>query len=87
MLKIYLTIISLSLCACAQEFPANYLYHIDANKQICDQYVIDKKNVKFKFSKAIPFAECPSTFGFTEEDTPKVLNWVRRMKKKVEACK
>lgn len=89
MLRIFLTMSSLFfLLGCANEpFPVEFIYHVDIQKQICDQYRIDKDTVKAKFEKSIPFAQCPVIFGFEQKDIGPLMNWIRTVKKKVEKCK
>lgn len=87
MLKIYLTVISLCLLSCAQEsLPADYIYSVDVKQQICDQYKIDKDNIKFHFEKTIPWDQCPIIYGFEEKDVGHVMNYIRRVKTKVGKC-
>lgn len=82
-----ITISSLFLLSCAQEpFPADYLYTVDVQNKVCEQYKIDKKNVKFNFEKEIPFDQCPIVYGFDEKDVGHVMNYVRSVKRKAEAC-
>ena len=71
----------------AEPFPADFIYHVDIQKKICDQYRIDKDTLKAKFEKAIEFEKCPVVFGFDQKDIPAVLKWMREVKKKVESCK
>lgn len=86
-LKICLMVTScFYLIGCNDKFPASYLYNVDQEKKVCDRYVIDQTNVKFKFDKSLFFEECPVVYGFTDKDTYKVLEWVRRNKTKIEEC-
>lgn len=65
----------LSGCAGLRPFPAKYLIEYDSKHKVCGQYeIVDAENFKFKYIKDIP---CPSVFGFSESDIPKVNNWVR----------
>lgn len=70
--------IGLSACAGAPVFPTDKLIEFDVENMACGQYrIVDLENFKFEYVMDIP---CPSVFGFTIQDTPKVLNWMRDVK-------
>ncbi len=61
-------------------FPAKYIYEVIPNKATCARYEIVSEN-PLRFGPGVE-TECPkSVFGFSFEDTPKVLNWVRKKQK------
>lgn len=77
-----------ALVGCSPDvIPTKYVYNVDINKQVCDRYVVsDYESFKFKFEKEIPLKECPSVFGFSSDDTGKVMSFIRRIKKDLEEC-
>lgn len=84
---IYIFFVVLTACA-SDPFPAQYIYNVDVKKKVCDEFIItDQENLKMKFNKAIEYNQCPAVFGFTSKDTSLVLDWMRRNKKKLEACR
>ncbi len=72
-----LSILSIGLsvsCSGLKPFPTTKFVGYDEKLKICREYrLIDQENIKFEFVQNIP---CPSVFGFTSADTPKVLNWI-----------
>lgn len=86
-MKTFLTVISFFfMVGCGDPFPTEHLINVDANKKICDDYLINTKDVTFKFDHAITFEECPAVYGFSGEDAGKVMSWIRRNKKKLDEC-
>lgn len=83
---LFLTVTLLSSCAGLKKFPTDTLIEYDSKLVVCRQYrVVDYENFKFEYVKNIV---CPSVFGFTESDVPKVLNWMSDSEKYVkEHCK
>ena len=81
--------ISLVGCAGLKKFPTDRIIEVDMKSKVCGEYKItDAKNLKFKWVRDIPFEQCPSTFGFTSADIPKVLNWAQDAQSYVEKnCK
>lgn len=88
MLKTFLMIaISiLLLSACSEQFPAQYVYHLDINKKICDRYKLDAEKIEVTFDKAVDLKNCVDTIGFEKTEAAQVLNWSRRMKDKLQEC-
>ena len=76
------------LTGCSPDvLPTKYVYNVDINKSVCDRYVVsDYEKIKFKFEKAIPLKDCPSLFGFSSDDTGKVMSYMRKVKKDLEEC-
>lgn len=73
----------LSGCAGLKPFPADTLIEYDAKNKVCGEYrITDPENLKFKYVKDI---SCPSIFGFTSRDVPKVLNWATDAKEYVRS--
>lgn len=74
---ICLTAIVLSGCALfpgAPEFPTTRVIEYDALFGACGEYkIVDFQNFKYEYVKEIP---CESVFGFSAEDTPKVMDWL-----------
>lgn len=71
----------LSACSGLRPFPTDTLIEYDARFKVCGQYkIVDPENFKFQYVKDIP---CPSVFGFTSQDVPKVLDWAADAKKYV----
>jgi hypothetical protein len=67
--------ILLSCCAGLKKFPTDTLYEYDAVNKVCGQYkIVDFEHFKFEFVKDVA---CPSVFGFSAQDIPKVLNWAQ----------
>ncbi len=68
-----LLLIFLTGCAGLKAFPTSKLVEYDGKKKVCREYrIIDPVNLKFEYVKNIA---CPSVFGFTSSDIPKVLDW------------
>ena len=85
-LKLLLSLLlMLFLFGCESDpFPIVNVYMIDQQKKTCDQYkLVDVENIKFKYDKELPFESCPLAFGFSKEDTGKLMSWIRRQKKNV----
>lgn len=73
MLWICLIGLSVSCCAGLRKFPTETVIEYDNKNKVCGQYkIVDFENLKFEFVGDIP---CPSIFGFTSKDMPKVLDW------------
>lgn len=81
MLKTCLTVISIFIfasCSKLGKFPAKYIYEADTDNGVCGQYeIIDPKELKVKHVQDLPLKDCNGVFGFSTEDTPKVINYVR----------
>ena len=74
---ICLTAIVLSGCATLPPFPTTKLIEYDSKSAVCGEYrIVDPEHFKFEYVGEIA---CPSVFGFTVEDTPKVLNYMQDM--------
>ncbi len=74
-LSLYSIGLLLSCCAGVPKFPTEQLIEYDAKNKVCGQYrITDVEHFKFEHVKDI---DCPSVFGFTAEDVPKVLNWAQ----------
>lgn len=60
-------------CAGLPPFPTQTLIEYNAKSKVCGQYrITDPEHMKFEYVKDVP---CPSIFGFTSKDIPKVLDW------------
>lgn len=65
----------LSSCAGLKPFPTDKLIEYDAKFKVCGQYrITDPEHFKYVYVQDIP---CPSFFGFTSQDIPKVENWAQ----------
>jgi hypothetical protein len=87
---ILLTVISLMGCADGlPPFPAEYIYSIRPLDQKCSRHrIVSKDPLKVDNGEMIPWEECPTVFGFSDEDAGKVFNWVRNAQKESkERCK
>ncbi len=72
---------SLLSCAGLRPFPVDTLYEYDAKEPICGEYkIVDVENLKYAWVRDIPLKDCPSIFGFTPKQIPKVLSWARDAK-------
>jgi hypothetical protein len=62
-----------------EEFPAEYVYSVNVEKQMCSRFRIIQKNpIKFDEITVLPFEVCPPIVGFTHEDVGWVMDWIRR---------
>lgn len=67
-----------------EEFPEDYYYKVSVSDQTCVQYkIVDKEKFQFVFDKEISMDSCPDVFGFTQRQTPFVLDWMEAMVKQV----
>jgi hypothetical protein len=66
-----------------QPFPATFIYEYDPVTPICAQYRITSlEKLTYEWVQDIQIDQCPAIFGFSAEDTPKVLRWgVKAIKK------
>lgn len=72
-----LLLISLIVMGCAglKPFPVRTLIEYDNKFKVCGMYeIVDLENLKYEYVKDIP---CPSVFGFSSKDVPKVLDWAK----------
>lgn len=76
-------------CTGLRQFPAEKLIEFDSKHRVCAEYkLVDKDKVRFVHVKDYPLNECPSVFGFTPVDIPKVIDWVDDAKAYAKAnCK
>ncbi len=52
------------------------LWEFDAKSNVCAEYkIVDFENFKYVWLRDVERAQCPSIFGFTAHDIPKVENW------------
>lgn len=77
---ILLTASLISGCASGlPTFPSDYIFVIRPEKQACSMHKIIKKDpVTVDKGYYLPWEECPTVYGFSEQDTPKVLSWIRK---------
>lgn len=71
-------LIVLSGCAGLRKFPATYIYEYDRKENVCGQYQITSTRPKLTFKHVAdqPVSWCGGMFGFSTQDTPKVLDWM-----------
>lgn len=83
---LFLTVLALSGCASAPQFPTDKIVEHPANADVCGLYqIVNFENYTVKYIGDIT---CPAVFGFTASDTPKVLDWMKDMRAYAEAhCK
>lgn len=64
------------------------MYEIDTANDTCGVYaIVDQERVIFEHREDRPLSACAGVFGFSTEDTPKVLDWSRdRIKDAKEKC-
>ena len=80
-LKLCALLIALSVlnCTSIRPFPTDTLIEYDNKFYVCGKYKItDPESFTFEFVEDVP---CPSVFGFTSEDVPKVLDWAKDMQR------
>lgn len=66
----------------APEFPADYYYELDFNNHFCGRWkIINKKEMVAEFYEDLPLAECNGVIGFRKEDSPKVIHWIKKVKR------
>lgn len=71
-------LMALALVSCGDPFPAKFMYEIDIKNQTCGVYkIIDEERVLVEHFEDRPLSACDGVFGFSTEDTPKVMNWTR----------
>ena len=62
-----------------EEFPAEYIYSINIEKQLCSRFRIIQKNpIRFDETTVLPLELCPPVIGFTHEDVGFVMDWIRK---------
>lgn len=76
-----LSLIFLTSCQNIGKFPASKFYEMVPSEGICGEYIIIKqKPLTFKHIQDLPLDKCPKIiFGFTPEDTAKVMSWIREI--------
>lgn len=79
---------ALSLLSCAHPFPAKTMYEIDLTNGLCGVYEItDQERVLFEHKEDLILGACNGVFGFSTEDTPKVIQWTRdRIQEAKQKC-
>lgn len=77
LLTFSIAIAAISLgCAQVPKFPVKYIWETDVRNGVCGQYeIIDPKRLQVKHIKDWDLTKCDGVFGFSTEDTPKVLDW------------
>lgn len=78
---------TLFLVACqgAPKFPTKTMWEVDTVNRVCGEYLItDPVNFKYQFVKDWPLDKCDGVFGFSTEDTPKIISWLKAIKKYYE---
>jgi len=71
-----IALVALNGCVHSRPFPVDELYEFDRELDTCAVYtLVNKETFKFAYKKDLPRAECPNIFGFTADDTAKVLDW------------
>lgn len=74
-------VLLLTSCAGAPLFPTKTIWEVDLVSGVCEQYeIIDPDNFTIKPVQAWRIDKCHGVFGFSTEDTPKVLDWAMDMK-------
>lgn len=69
-------LVLLTNCVATPKFPARELYEYDSALGVCGVYkIVNTEKIEFEFVKDIPLTECPTIFGFSAADAPKVLDW------------
>jgi len=86
MTKSFLMVASLFFYGCGDPFPSEKIFKVDQAKQTCREFKINKDTIEISYSKEIKFSECPIIYGFTPEETGKVMAWGRRVKNKLNEC-
>lgn len=63
----------------------DYVYNIVPSQNLCIKYkILDKKSLKFdENGEQLAWSSCPNVFGFSDEDTSKVIRYV---KKEIKNC-
>lgn len=81
-------LIALALGSCAQKFPAQFIYEVDLDNQVCGRYkVVDSERLTFEHDSDLPLSSCNGVFGFSSRDISPVLNWTRdAIKQAKEKC-
>lgn len=85
--KLLLICSTLLLVSCqgAPVFPTKTLWEVDTDFGVCGEYEItDLKNYKYRHVKDWPIEKCNGVFGFSAEDRPKVISWLKAIKKHFE---
>jgi hypothetical protein len=86
-LKLLLIFSTVLLVSCDKPFPAKRMYETDTTNGVCGVYEIsDFDRLLFTHVEDLPLGACNGTFGFSTEDTPKVLNWTRDAIQKAKEC-
>lgn len=86
---VFLMAIALSGCSGLRKFPSDRLWEFDARENVCAEYrITDPEGFRFVHVRDVPRDKCPSIFGFTTVEIPKVLDWGRdAVKYGKEKCK
>lgn len=70
-------VLVLSGCAGLKKFPTKNLYESDPRDGCFLYKIVDEENFKFELVGEV---DCRSVFGFSDEDIPKVMNWLQDAK-------
>lgn len=79
-------LIFLTGCPGPRVFPTTTIIEYDNKNKVCGQYkIVNFESMQVQYVQDIP---CPSVFGFSDVDVPKVLDWLQDEEAYIKAnCK